>query len=180
MKKIIVGSILTATIALAQYNPRLDTILTPIKAKLINGSVFTYDIRETGNDLLIVDNNDCKYLGKGYFSLSTERTYVKLNQKSCLINGNIETSDIDGFVIEEHMTGIYTKPVIVANTNNFISTLQANKDIEIVITKSFDVPKNLNELPKETQQKVLGNMLYNKLNVNQENNDFSKQLNKRK
>lgn len=39
------------------------------------------------------------------------------------------------------MTGIYTKPVIVVNTNNFIFTLQLNKDIEIVITKSFDVPK---------------------------------------
>lgn len=135
-------SVLNETLPNVKSENIMNVLFTPIKAKLITGAFFNEDVRNV-NTLLMVDNNDCKYLGEGVLSISTDRTYIKVNQKSCLINGNIVTKEVDGFVIDEKYVGVYTKPAF--ESSSFKATLNSGKDIEIVITRIFE-PLEIKEI----------------------------------
>lgn len=111
----------------------------PVSAKLITGVMFPKkDIineknLENGVPLIIEDNN-CKYLGKRFYNIDTERATINLTKKSCLIGKKSLIKDIDGFVTEKDFYGVSTE---FLNFKNGFYTLNSGKEVKVIVTKVY-------------------------------------------
>ncbi len=137
MKKILLSSLLAASVlftACAEKSSHDNSINNSIvKAVLITGSDFTSgDNFKSELPLVFNDYNNCKYLGNAKYSLSTERVYISLYQKICFDGNNIVSNNIEGFVVENRISGISTE---VSYTNGIVAILKAGKNVELAISK---------------------------------------------
>lgn len=112
----------------------------PINAKLITGvmfpkkDMFSEKILNNGENLIIKDINNCKYLGKRFYNIDTERVNINLIKKSCLIAKTPVIKDVEGFVIEKDYNGVSTD---FLNVKNGFNTLNSGKEVKVVITKIY-------------------------------------------
>lgn len=115
-------------------------LYSPVNAKLITGVMFPKkDIineknLENGVPLIIEDNNNCKYLGKSFYNIDTERATINLTKKSCLIDKKRLIKDIDGFVTEKDFYGVSTE---FLNFKNGFYTLNSGKEVKVIVTKIY-------------------------------------------